>query len=144
MLAWGAGDDASESVAASYCLPEADLTGENGKVGYNRASAGPSSVEACVCAGVAARSGRQCATTRVGKAALRRCARRAGCDRIQGVMYETMEECLRQHLHTIIRDAIVYSSRARRKTIMRVDVLYSLKLNGAMLYGMGDATMTNK
>ncbi len=59
-------------------------------------------------------------------------------------MYETMEECLRQHLHTIIRDAIVYSSRARRKTIMRVDVLYSLKLNGAMLYGMGDATMANK
>ncbi|VEU33990.1 unnamed protein product [Pseudo-nitzschia multistriata] len=69
------------------------------------------------------------------KPAIRRLARRAGVKRMSGLIYEETRKVLKIFLHNLIRDAVIYTEHARRKTLTAKDVVYALKRQGRTLYG---------
>lgn len=68
------------------------------------------------------------------KPAIRRLARRGGVKRISGLMYDETRGVLKVFLENVIRDAVVYTDHARRKTVSVNDVLCALKRRGSALY----------
>jgi histone H4 len=74
---------------------------------------------------------------RISKAAIRRLARRGGVKRLSGLIYEETRNVLKAFLQNLIRDAVVYTEHAKRKTITTTDVVYALKRQGKTLYGFG-------
>ena len=71
------------------------------------------------------------------KPAIRRLARRGGVKRISALIYEETRIVLRSFLENVVRDAVVYTEHARRKTVTAMDVVYALKRQGRCLYGFG-------
>ncbi len=71
----------------------------------------------------------------VTKASIRRLARRGGVKRINGLVYESVRNVLREFLRNVISDAIIYTEHAKRKTVFAMDVVYALKRRGRTLYG---------
>ena len=71
------------------------------------------------------------------KPAIRRLARRGGVKRISALIYEETRIVLRACLESVVRDAVVYTEHARRKTVTAMDVVYALKRQGRYLYGFG-------
>ena len=71
------------------------------------------------------------------KPAIRRLARRGGVKRISGMVYEETRGVLKIFLEQVIRDAVIYTEHARRKTVTTMDVVYALKRQGRTLYGFG-------
>ena len=71
------------------------------------------------------------------KPAIRRLARRGGVKRISALIYEETRTVLRGFLENVVRDAVVYTEHARRKTVTAMDVVYALKRQGRSLYGFG-------
>ena len=71
------------------------------------------------------------------KPAIRRLARRGGVKRISHNIYEETRTVLRGFLENVVRDAVVYTEHARRKTVTAMDVVYALKRQGRSLYGFG-------
>lgn len=71
------------------------------------------------------------------KPAIRRLARRGGVKRISGGVYEETRGVLKIFLEIVIRDALVYTEHARRKTVTALDAVYALKRQGKTLYGFG-------
>lgn len=61
------------------------------------------------------------------KPAVRRLARRAGCIRISGLVYEETRSVLKNFLDGVIRTAIMYTDHAKRKTVTVMDIVYALK-----------------
>ena len=74
----------------------------------------------------------------ISNASIRRLARRGGVIRMSCNVYDCVRECAHSFLHEVLRDAVLYTDGARRKTVMVADVLHALKLNACTLYG-GDA-----
>mmetsp|Transcript_136383 Transcript_136383/g.192885 ORF Transcript_136383/g.192885 Transcript_136383/m.192885 type:complete len:200 (-) Transcript_136383:112-711(-) len=66
---------------------------------------------------------------------LRRLARRAGVQRVAGGIYDEVREVITGFLQKILRDAAVYAEHARRKTVVPMDVVLSLRRRGQALYG---------
>ena len=71
------------------------------------------------------------------KPAIRRLARRGGVKRISSSIYEETRIILKNFLDGVVRDAVVYTEHARRKTVIAMDVIYALKRQGRSLYGFG-------
>ncbi|AAV98010.1 hypothetical protein ORF3006 [Cotesia plutellae polydnavirus] len=71
------------------------------------------------------------------KPAIRRLARRGGVKRISGLVYEEIRDVLKIFLENVIRDAVIYTEHAKRKTVTAMDVVYALKHKGRMIYGYG-------
>ena len=71
------------------------------------------------------------------KGDIRRLARKGGVIRMNGHIYEEARGCFKIFLENVIRDALVYSLHARRKTITALDVVHALKRQGRTLYGFG-------
>ena len=71
------------------------------------------------------------------KPAIRRLARRAGVKRISGLIYNETRGVLKKFLENIIKDAVVYTDHAKRKTVSCMDVVHALKRQGKTLYGFG-------
>ncbi|KAL0228064.1 hypothetical protein RCL1_004207 [Eukaryota sp. TZLM3-RCL] len=71
------------------------------------------------------------------KPAIRRLARRGGVKRISALIYDETRTVLRTFLEDVIRDSVTYCEHARRKTVTAMDVVYSLKRHGRVLYGFG-------
>ena len=69
------------------------------------------------------------------KPAIRRLARRGGVKRISALIYDETRLVIRSFLENVIKDAIVYTEHARRKTVTAMDVVYSLNRLGRCLYG---------
>jgi histone H4 len=69
--------------------------------------------------------------------AIRRLARRGGVKRISALIYEETRVVLKHFLRDIMRDALMYTEYARRKTCTAGDVVHALKRNGYFLYGFG-------
>ena len=69
--------------------------------------------------------------------AIRRLARRGGVQRMSGHIYEETRVVLKRFLEEVVRDAVMYTEHARRKTVTAMDVVYALKRNGRTLYGFG-------
>jgi len=74
------------------------------------------------------------------KSDIRRLARRGGVKRISGLCYEEIRGTLKMFMENIIRDALVYTEYARRKTVHVYDVIHALKRQGRTLYGFGEFT----
>src|SRR5690349_24918232 len=68
------------------------------------------------------------------KPAIRRLARRGGVKRISGLVYEEAGSILKVFLEHVIRDAVIYTEHAKRRTITALDVVYALKRQGRALY----------
>ena len=73
----------------------------------------------------------------VSKPAIRRLARRGGVKRISGLVYDEARHVLRLFLENIIRDSVLYTEHAKRKTVTPLDVVFALKRSGKTLYGFG-------
>ena len=71
------------------------------------------------------------------KPAIRRLARRGGVKRISSYIYEETRAVLSSFLENVIRDSVVYTEHAKRKTVTALDVVYALKRQGRTLYGFG-------
>lgn len=76
--------------------------------------------------------------------AVRRLARKGGVKRIAGQIAEEVRGLLHNphetgFLDRIIRDAVLFTEHARRKTVTVGDVALALKRNGRTLYGYGNA-----
>ena len=75
------------------------------------------------------------------KPAIRRLARRGGVKRISSYIYEETRAVLRSFLENVVRDSVVYTEHAKRKTVTALDVVYALKRQGRTLYGFGGWTL---
>ena len=73
----------------------------------------------------------------ISKAGIRRLARRGGCRRISGLIYQETRGVLKFFLERVIKDSLVYMEHARRKTLTAKDVVYALKHQGKTIYGFG-------
>jgi len=71
------------------------------------------------------------------KPAIRRLARRGGVKRISNLIYEETRGVIKAFLINIIRDAIMYTTHANRKTVIAKDIIYALKRQGKTVYGFG-------
>jgi len=69
--------------------------------------------------------------------AIRRLARRGGCKRISGLIYEEVRGVLKTYLEGVIKDAVCYCEHARRKTLTALDIVHALRRQGRTLYGYG-------
>uniref|UniRef100_A0A0E0A0C9 Histone H4 n=1 Tax=Oryza glumipatula TaxID=40148 RepID=A0A0E0A0C9_9ORYZ len=73
----------------------------------------------------------------IAKPVIRRLARKGGVKRISGLIYKETRGVLEIFLKNVIRDAITYTEHAHRKTVMAMDVVYALKLQGRTIYDFG-------
>ena len=73
----------------------------------------------------------------IGRGALRKLAKKAGVYRMGGDVLEQARELTITFMRKIINNAITYAEYSNRVTVMTIDVLHSLKLNGGTLYGYG-------
>ena len=71
------------------------------------------------------------------KPSIRRLARRGGVKRISGLVYEETRNVLKVFLEKVIREAVIYTGYARRKTVTSMDIILALKRQGKTLYGFG-------
>ena len=71
----------------------------------------------------------------VSRHAIKRLARRGGVDRLCRLSYKEARKVLKMFLEQVIKDTIIYTEHANRKTISAVDVVYGLKKQGYTLYG---------
>ena len=69
------------------------------------------------------------------KAEIRRLARRGGVKRMSGLLYDETRVVLKEFLEGVIRDSVVYAEYAKRKTIVAMDIVHSLKRHGITFYG---------
>ena len=65
-------------------------------------------------------------------------ARRGGVKRISGLIYEEIRGVLKVFLENVIRDSVIYTQHARRKTVAAMDVVCAPKRQGKTIYGFGD------
>jgi histone H4 len=62
--------------------------------------------------------------------AIRRLCRRGGIKRISGLYYDETRGITKAWLEMILKDALVYTEHAKRKTLTAGDVFYALKNHG--------------
>jgi len=74
------------------------------------------------------------------KPAIRRLARRGGVKRISGSIYEETRTVLQDLLQDLIKNAVVYTEHARRKTVTLADIVAASKLSGKILYASSQTT----
>ena len=62
------------------------------------------------------------------KPAIRRLARRGGVKRISRLIYDEIRGILLVFLENVIRDVVIYTEYARRKTVTALDVVHALSI----------------
>jgi histone H3/H4 len=75
----------------------------------------------------------------ISKPAVRRLARRGGVKRVGGSVYESVNKLARVYCEDVLKNAIVYSNHAKRKTVTANDVIYALKRQGVTMIGFNSA-----
>lgn len=70
--------------------------------------------------------------------AIRRLARRGGVVRVGNGIYDTTRTILEEFLRKVIKNTVLYTEHARRKTVTAMDVVYALKNHGKILYGFNE------
>ncbi|OWZ17328.1 Histone H4 [Phytophthora megakarya] len=81
------------------------------------------------------------AVSGVSKAPIRRQAMRAGVMQMAGLLYGEIRVVVEVFVPNLVRDAIVYSEHANRKTITAMDVIFALKYQGRSFYGFERCTL---
>ncbi len=56
---------------------------------------------------------------------------------MNGSIYEETRGVLKVFLENVIRDAVIYTEHAKKKTVTDMDVVYALKRQGRTLYRFG-------
>jgi histone H4 len=74
----------------------------------------------------------------ISKPGILRLARRGGVRQVSGLVYEETRSVLKTFLENVIKDAVVYTTHAHRKTVTHNDVVHALKRQGVTLYGFGN------
>jgi histone H4 len=69
------------------------------------------------------------------KGAIRRLARKGGVKRISGLVYAETRGVLKIFLTKVLKNAILYTEHAKRKTVTAMDIVSALKNEGRTLYG---------
>ena len=69
------------------------------------------------------------------KPALRRLARRGGVTCITDVTYAEARNVFKAFLERVIKDTVLYTAHARRKTVTALDVVHALKNQRRTIYG---------
>ena len=64
-------------------------------------------------------------------------ARKGGVKRISGRIYDLIRVVLKVFLENVIKDTILYTENALRRTVTCLDVVHALKRQGRTLYGYG-------
>lgn len=67
------------------------------------------------------------------KSDIRRMCRQGGVKRISGTIYEEARAYLKKFLEEVLRDTVVYTEHARRKTVTKEDVQHALKREGRIM-----------
>jgi len=80
------------------------------------------------------------------KAAIAKLAKRGGVKRIGSDSsgrhtFDEVKGVLKQFIETVLKDAIMYTEYARRKTITVGDILYALKRQGRHVYGFDEGVV---
>lgn len=70
----------------------------------------------------------------ISNGAIKRLARRGGVKRISGLVYEETRKTLRIFLEEVIRDAVLYTTHARRSTVTPRDIVLALQRQGRTMY----------
>ncbi|KAI4759861.1 hypothetical protein E4T52_10566 [Aureobasidium sp. EXF-3400] len=71
------------------------------------------------------------------KPAIRRLARRGGVKRISATNYGEVRTTVNTLLEAIIRDIVLYTDHAKRKTVTVLDVVHALNRRGTPIAGFG-------
>ena len=69
------------------------------------------------------------------KGSVRRMARRGGCRRLSGLIYEEVRGVLKSFVEKTVADAVAYTEYSRKRTVTCGAVVAALKKRGRMLYG---------
>ncbi|OHW97428.1 histone, partial [Colletotrichum incanum] len=67
--------------------------------------------------------------------AIRRLARRGGVKRISHKVYSETRDAAEKYLKLVIRNAVIYTDHAKRRTVSSLDVVYALKRLQQSIYG---------
>jgi histone H4 len=70
-------------------------------------------------------------------AAIRRLARRGGVKRMAETVYAEIRGIVKVFVENTLRDTIVFTEYANRRTVTALDVVHALKRRGRTLYGYG-------
>jgi histone H4 len=70
------------------------------------------------------------------KPSIRRLARRGGVKRLSGDTYESVRTIMKDYLKGVVRDALLVTRHAGRKTVTSEDVVFSMKQKRSMVYGI--------
>lgn len=87
----------------------------------------------------AARSTKRGDADELSKSAITRLARQAGIKSLSTLVFDEMRGVTTVFVERIVRDAVILSEHARRKTVMPEDVKNALDRNGYKMYGGGSA-----
>lgn len=69
------------------------------------------------------------------KPAIKRLARKGGVKRISVSVYGEVRNSLISFIEKVVKDSVVFTEHAKRKTVTLNDVIYSLKRHGKTIYG---------
>lgn len=67
---------------------------------------------------------------------LRRLARKGGVKRVSEQTFDQGRLMVQEFIDQVVKDAVLMSEAAKRKTVTSSDIGYSLKRNGFTLYGI--------
>ena len=67
---------------------------------------------------------------------LRRLARKGGVVRLAMPIYDHSRKIMRVFLRDLLKNAIIYTTACKRKTVTGMDVAMAMKRQGCSLYGM--------
>ena len=67
--------------------------------------------------------------------AIKRLARKGGVKRLSSSIYDEVRACLKNYIDLIVKDCVIFTEHAKRKTISVFDIINSLKRKGKMIYG---------
>ncbi len=76
----------------------------------------------------------RCSITGITKGDIRRLARKGGVARISSFVYDDARVAIKGFLEHVVKNSIIYSDYARRKTVTAMDVIYALKKINHPLY----------
>ena len=69
--------------------------------------------------------------------AIQRLARRGGCKRVSGMIYDETRQVVDTYLKSAVQFATICTQHGKRKTISTRDVLQALKIRGQTVYAFG-------
>eukprot|EP00392_Amoebophrya_sp_AT5.2_P006076 g6086.t1 len=74
----------------------------------------------------------------LGRAAIRRMARRGGCKRVAYKIHDESRDAMFTFLEKVLADTVTYVHHSKRQTVKPRDVVNALKRQGRAIYGFGN------